>query len=369
MMANGQFVADLLSASASGIASLAADRLVSQRPDMRDRYRPRPVTAWRECVASRLPYLASALSTGCPKVFVEQARWASTAYSSRGGQQAADDFLASLESLREVIREQLPADSAKLAAAYVDHAIDTLRLAPLRPATALDPATRLGRLTGDYLAAVLEGDRRRASAIILSAARGQDGRPPVPPRELYLSVLLPAQIELGRMWHLNEATVAEEHFATATTLLVLSQLFEMLDFAPRNGKVAVAASVEGNAHDVGVRMLADLLEAEGWRVIYLGASVPAQDLAQAADMFEADLVAVSAGLGCQLPTVADTIEAIRSASRRGALVRILVGGAGFVGTDVGQANPLWKRFGADGFAASIDDGLRMAAELCRVHAK
>lgn len=363
MMANGQFVADLVSSSAHGLASLAAERLLAARPGMRSRYGPRPAIAWRECIGSRLPYLASALSTGCPGVFVEQALWASTAYASRGGPKAADDFLASLESLRAELREQLPADSSGLAVAYVENALDALRLAIPRTTPTLDPSTRLGRLTADYLTAVLEGDRRRAAGLVLAAANGEDGRPGVAARQLYLQVLLPAQIELGRMWHLNEVTVAEEHFATATTLLVASQLFALLDFAPRNGRVAVAASVEGNAHDVGVRMLADLLEADGWRVVYLGASVPGPDLAQAADMFGADLIAISAGLGSQLPMVAQTIEAIRTTSDRGLLCRILVGGAGFIGATGTDSEPLWKRFGADGFAATIEEGLRLAAEL------
>jgi methanogenic corrinoid protein MtbC1 len=215
-----------------------------------------------------------------------------------------------------------------------------------------------------YLAAILEGDRRRAASIIIDAAQGKGGAPAMPVRDLYLEVLLPAQVELGRMWHLNEATVAEEHFATATTVMVISQLFPMLPFAPRNGLVAVAASVEGNAHDVGIRVLADLLESEGWRVVYLGASVPGDDLAQAVDMFGADLLALSAGLGCQLPTLAGTVERVRSASVRGRSVKILVGGGGFAGTPEAEIAPLWRSFGADGYAAGIDDGLRAAGALC-----
>ena len=38
----------------------------------------------------------------------------------------------------------------------------------------------------------------------------------------------------------------------------------------------------GNAHEIGVRMVADRFEWEGWRVVYLGPSVPPEDLGQAA---------------------------------------------------------------------------------------
>jgi hypothetical protein len=36
----------------------------------------------------------------------------------------------------------------------------------------------------------------------------------------------------------------------------------------------VAACVSGELHEIGVRMLCDLLEMEGWNTIYLGANVP-----------------------------------------------------------------------------------------------
>ncbi len=364
MIANGEMVANLINASASGIAALTAEALEKRRAGLVQRYGSAATRAWRDCVSSRLPYLVAAVNTACPRVFVEQARWAYTAYASRGGDAAAADFLVSLECLRDVVRSELPADAGRLAASYVDHAIDSLRIDPPTPVAPIDAGTRFGRLSSAYLAAVLCGDRRRALQIILDAANGADGLPAVPVRNLYLDVLLPAQFELGRMWHLNEATVAEEHLVTATTQLVLSQLYTMLPMGPRNGLTAVAASVEGNAHDVGVRVLADLLEADGWSVVYLGASVPGAELAQAVEMFRADLVAVSAGLGCQLPAVTQTIECLRSGGECGRNVRILLGGAGFAGTDDAQPAPLWRRLGADGYASSIDEGLRVAAQLC-----
>ncbi len=42
--------------------------------------------------------------------------------------------------------------------------------------------------------------------------------------ELYLNVLLPAQAELGRMWLAGEINVAEEHFASQATRMVMAQL-------------------------------------------------------------------------------------------------------------------------------------------------
>jgi methanogenic corrinoid protein MtbC1 len=162
------------------------------------------------------------------------------------------------------------------------------------------------------------------------------------------------------MWHLNEVGVAEEHFATATTQLVMSQLYQHLPSTPSNGKVVVAGSVEGNAHDIGIRMIGDVLEAAGWRTVYLGASVPGRDFAEAVEHFGADLAAVSASLGSQLPSVVQAISCIRELGRP---VPVLVGGRAFAAEDDSGGQPLWHRVGADGYSSSLQHAVQEAARL------
>jgi methanogenic corrinoid protein MtbC1 len=191
------------------------------------------------------------------------------------------------------------------------------------------------------LVAILEGDRHKAISLILRAAdQGQS----VP--DLYFRVLQPALEELGRMWLLGEINVAEEHFATTTTRLVMAQLHTREVCRPANGKTLVAASVSGNQHDLGIQVVADLFEMDGWRVIQLGSNVPADDLAQAVEFYDADLVALSVSLSTQLPALEETVAAIR-ASQRGTTVKILVGGCGTMG-----AADLVKSRGADDYASN-----------------
>ncbi len=356
MIANGEFVAELVDAGAKGLAAIVADRLLERKPALADRYGPEARAAWRESTWSRLGYLAAALRLGSPAVLAEQLTWARGAHEARGGPEAGADFDDSMRLLREVLLEELPGEPGVLAASCIDRALQAA--APLRSGGGLKMPDH--RLAAEFLLAVLEGDRRKASRIVLDAVEPGSGGPAMTVRQVYLDVLIPAQCELGRMWHLNEIGVAEEHFATATTQLVMSQLYSHLPFAPSNGKVVVAASVEGNAHDVAVRMLGDLLESAGWRTVYLGASVPAPDLASAAQHFRADLVALSAGLGSQLPAVAAAVEQIRMIARP---TRVLVGGGAFPATADPAGPPLWKRLGADGFAPSLDAGVAEAARL------
>jgi methanogenic corrinoid protein MtbC1 len=179
-------------------------------------------------------------------------------------------------------------------------------------------------------------------------------------REVYEQVLGPVQQELGRLWHMNDLTVAEEHFATATTAMVMSQLYPHLPRKPRHGKVVVAASVQGNQHDLGVRMVCDYFEMEGWRAVYLGANVPAPDLAIAVEHFACDLLCLSAYLPTQLRAVEDTIASVR-AQEAGQRCKVLVGGPAFLEADV-----LWREIGADGYAQSAQDAVSVGARLVGV---
>jgi methanogenic corrinoid protein MtbC1 len=118
-------------------------------------------------------------------------------------------------------------------------------------------------------------------------------------RELCLNVLLPAQEEIGRMWLTGEISVAEGHFASHTTKMVISQLLSHAMFQPANGKMVLAAAVAGNRHDIGLYVVASFFEMAGWRTIQLGADVPVSDLVQAVDCFDVDLLALSVSLTAQ----------------------------------------------------------------------
>jgi len=162
--------------------------------------------------------------------------------------------------------------------------------------------------------------------------------------------------EIGRMWHTGEVSVAEEHFASDTAQMVIAQLQSRATMAPSNGRTMLAASVAGNRHDLGTRILANLFEAEGWRVVCLGGDMPGSDLAQAVIDFEANLMLLSATLHTQLRAVQKTIHLVRQrADERH--VRILAGGLAF-----DEAPDLAKQFGADGYARSADEALDLGRQ-------
>lgn len=314
--------------------------------------RAHPFIDWKGSTAARLQFLAAALETGSPAIFLDQIAWARIAFESRG---ITPDLLRlSLIATAEVLERELPERSGRAATELIARAIVDLDRESSDAELPLASQGENARLTIAYMREVLEGDRRAAADIIVRAVRESTSV-----LDAYLHIIAPAQAEIGRMWHRGEISVAEEHFATTTTHLVLSLLYPLLPRAASNGRVVVCGSVEGNAHDVGIRMVADCFEMDGWRSIHLGADVPAEDLGHAVVDYHAHALALSAGIATQLRPLRQTIEHLRHrAETRGTV--IVVGGAAF-----GSDPLLWQTIGADTFAPTADLAPRVVADFLR----
>jgi len=348
-----EFLVVVLQRTSRALAGYAASSLLEKHPEARASFGPDPLVGWQTWLTLRVEELASAVAVSRPRLFVSQIQWCKRALKARGI--STESFHQGLKCLREVLRSELPEQVQPLAAEYLDHALEAFDKPQPDISTRLLPDTDTGRLASSYLLALLEGDRRRASGLILEALdRGFEVR------DLYLQVLLPAQEELGRMWLTNEINVAEEHFSSQTTKMVMAQLLPRATLPAPNGKTMLAASVAGNQHDIGLQAVADFFEMDGWRTVLLGADVPAHELVQAIDYFQADLLGLSVSQTVQLQAVRTAIEAIRQ-NPRGTKVKILLGGRA-----LDDSESLAMELGVDGYASHPLDAVSLGRELVGV---
>jgi MerR family transcriptional regulator, light-induced transcriptional regulator len=343
--------ATILLHSARALAGYAASELFESRPELMESLGPDAFSRWHNLLTQCLEELAGALAANRPQLFVEHVRWMKAVLKARGVQAGA--LKSGLDCLNRVLVAELPTVSATAAAGACQEAVRSLdhedEVSYSRPLTV---ESVYGRLAGSYLLALLEGDRSRATRLILNAAEAGHSV-----ADLYLKVLLPAQEEAGRMWQEDEINVAEEHFATATTKMLMSQLRSYVSKRAPNGKTLLASAVAGNHHEIGIHAVAEFFEMDGWRVIQLGSDVPVRDLVEAVGFYQADLLGLSVCLRTQLATLKQTIEAVRR-SERVAVVKILVGGRGLVG-----ASDLAAEFGADGYAADPSQAVALGNTL------
>ena len=207
-------------------------------------------------------------------------------------------------------------------------------------------------LLESYLDAIRAGDRRRAFQLI------DDGRGSgLVLGTLYMDVFQPALREIGRLWQENQISVADEHLATAITQAAMARAYERA-FAWRSvmGRTLIAACVDAERHEVGLRMLCDLLDLEGWHTTYLGAAVPVESLVAMVQRRRPHVVALSAALSPHLPRIRTMIDAINQALGKQRPL-VIVGGRPFLDDPT-----LAARLGADFTAMDAVEAVRLLGE-------
>jgi methanogenic corrinoid protein MtbC1 len=132
----------------------------------------------------------------------------------------------------------------------------------------------------------------------------------------------------------------------------MSQLYPYIFRSDRTFRgTIVAACVSGELHEIGARMLCDLLEMEGWNTIYLGANVPTAGIVDVLRDNHSDILAVSASMTFHIRAVREVIAAVRLATPE---TRILVGGYAFK-----IAPNLWRDVGADHWTTNATDAISL----------
>lgn len=176
-------------------------------------------------------------------------------------------------------------------------------------------------------------------------------------RELYSGLFTTSLVEVGRRWQQGNATVADEHLATALTEDLLVYVFPRALGARRNGLRAVVSCAANELHQVGGRIVADVLELQGWHVDFLGANLPADALAGLVQKRRPHLVGLSVALEENLGRVAEAVAQVRAVAPE---VPVVVGGQAF---GSGAARQAVVRLPGVRYLATLQEVEALAGEL------
>jgi DNA-binding transcriptional MerR regulator/methylmalonyl-CoA mutase cobalamin-binding subunit len=169
-------------------------------------------------------------------------------------------------------------------------ASDERAQAEVRAALASAPA-RVGRAgSGDRLAACMEAVEALDAAALQAAL--SEAAVQLSATRLLDELLMPLLREIGERWRAGRLRPAHEHFATAMLRSFLGNLpvsFTSSEQAP----LAIVTTPRGQLHELGALGAAITAELDGWRVLYLGANLPCEEIALAARDKGARLVALS----------------------------------------------------------------------------
>ncbi|HET7232020.1 MAG TPA: MerR family transcriptional regulator [Longimicrobium sp.] len=148
----------------------------------------------------------------------------------------------------------------------------------------------------------------------------------LPPERRSEEVLLPLMREIGDLWQDGAAIVAQEHFASGFVREKLAQMIAEIDTGVAPGPEAVCAGLPGDPHELGLMATALRLATGGWRVVYLGANTPWDDIGRVVAERRPAVVCTSIVLRTPAAAVRQAAERLRQMAPPETLV--VIGGAG-----------------------------------------
>ena len=324
-------------------------KLFTATSELNRKYGQRGRTRCLEDTRYHLLYLSEAVAGGSTRLFENYVGWAKVMLASR--RIGVADLSKNLELIAEQISKKAPRALRSVLLEPIRSAIAVLPTQPDRVPTFLDPSNPFADLANEYMGFLLVLKREEGFSLI--SRRLNSG---LAIKDLLEHVVKPVQQEVGRLWQENRITVIQEHYCTAANDILLSGLRHKTRGIQRNVS-ALAVCAEREQHCLGLRMFADLLQADGWRVAFAGPNCPTSQVMKQIDDTRPDLVAISSTTALSLGQARELINQIRMVPPKLAPA-ILLGGA------VLSSNPeLCDSIKADAFARTVSDGLDAANRL------
>lgn len=330
----------------TAVAEEVTEAFLQRHPDWVTRYGERARKFGIEDALYHLDFLAGAVESGSPAAFADYARWAAQMLAARG---IAPTFLReNLEQIGAALVTRLTGPEHEAVGTCIEAGV----AAAVAPAPAgAEPTGPLTQTRDVYLQAVLRGDRQLAVDLLLAEVKRGTAT-----TDLYVDVFQGALYEIGRLWERNQISVAQEHMATAITQYAVARLFPHLPRPARQRGRAVITGVQGELHQVGSNMVADMLEADGWDVHFLGTNTPHEAIVSAVEAHQPRLLGISCTMLFNVPSVVALVKAIRA--RVDPMPRLIVGGRA-----LRHAPGLCEDLGADGTAADLRGAVELARRL------
>lgn len=172
--------------------------------------------------------------------------------------------------------------------------------------------------------------------------------------DIYRYILRGGLRIIGYLWQTNKINIAKEHIATNITECIERELYFKAVKKPSNGVKALIASIGNEKHYLGVKMISNILELNGFETYFLGETIPSSDLYEMINEIKPDVILISTTMAFNLNNLYKTIQFIKEKYN----TPIIVGGYA-LNVDL----DLWKKLNCDGYALNIHELLEVMSEL------
>jgi MerR family transcriptional regulator, light-induced transcriptional regulator len=203
-----------------------------------------------------------------------------------------------------------------------------------------------------YMQPLLGGRRAECFELISEALRAG-----TPAETLICDVIWPATAQIERLYNDDRINAAAEHMACRINRTAADQLQAHLTRRPPRGRRVLVASADTEGQELGAQIVADLFQADGWEVFFVGGGVPDDEILSLVGQLRPHMLLI---FGAHPEAVANTramVERIRDVGVCPTMNIVVTGGI------FNRADGLWQEIGADAFCDTPRGVLATANEL------
>jgi methanogenic corrinoid protein MtbC1 len=203
-----------------------------------------------------------------------------------------------------------------------------------------------------YLQPLLAGRRAECFSVIHQAL--DDGREA---ERVLRDVVWPAMAQLERLYRSDRIDTVTDNMACRINRTVADQLQRRLPQRAPNGRRIVITCADEPREELGAQMMADLFQADGWDVYFVGGQTPEDELLALVGRLRPDGLLIFGTSPQSVPATRELVRMIREI-RVAPHMNVLVSGGVF-----NRADGLWREVGADIFCETAEGVLTQANEM------
>ena len=200
-----------------------------------------------------------------------------------------------------------------------------------------------------YVQTLLVGDRPECRRLVEKAADCGVG-----PRQLLLELCWPAQEAIRELYRQHKISLASHHMATRLNRATVDRICGSLRMEPSNGRKLLLICGDAEPEELGGQITADLFEAAGYEVKFLGGGIPNDEVLHILGQWRPDLLCLFATMPQDMPAARKLIDYLRDVNAQPNLQVMCCGGI------YKRAEGLAEEVGADLFASDPGDAVPVA---------
>ena len=209
----------------------------------------------------------------------------------------------------------------------------------------------MAELFKQYLEHLFNGKRCEAREMIFAAHDRS-----ITAAKLLKYVLWPAMEQIDKLYRNDDISRITQQTATRINRMIADQLCGFLARKPKSGKRMVLVCGEGEIEELGAQITADLFEAEGWSVWFIGCNVPNDEILGFVGKIKPDILCIYGANPASVPSIRNLVSLIREVGVCSDMQVLLSGGV------FSRAEGLSDEIKADLFAHDIKEALCVVEE-------